>query len=131
MMTDPIADMLTRIRNALAIYRESVDIPLSKIKVGVAEGLKREGYIEDFKILEMSPRNRIRVYLKYGADGEKIVQRIERMSRPGCRVYRSVSEVVPVLSGLGTGVYSTPKGILTDRECLKEKVGGEYLCRVW
>ncbi len=131
MMTDPIADLLTRVRNALAIYRETVDIPVSKIKCGVAEVLKREGYIEDFKILEMSPRNLLRLYLKYGSNGEKVIQRLERMSKPGCRVYSSIAEVESVLSGLGTGIYSTSKGILTDRECRAQRIGGEYLCRVW
>ncbi|MDP7033705.1 MAG: 30S ribosomal protein S8 [Planctomycetota bacterium] len=131
MMTDPIADMLTRIRNALAIYRATVDVPASKIKLGVTEVLKREGYIEDFKIIEEQPQNRIRLYLKYGPDGEMIIQKLDRVSRPGMRQYKSTREVVPVLDGLGTGIYSTPRGILTDRECVKEKVGGEYLCRLW
>ncbi|MEQ8767462.1 MAG: 30S ribosomal protein S8 [Planctomycetota bacterium] len=130
-MTDPIADMLTRIRNALAIRQSRVRVPHSKIKVGIADLLKREGYIEDYKIQDATPGQDVFVYLKYGPDGEEIIRRIERVSKPGCRVYRPVDEIRPVLRGLGTAIYSTPKGILSDRQCRKERVGGEHLATVW
>ncbi len=131
MMTDPIADMLTRIRNALRIRRNRVTMPHSKMKEGIAGLLKREGYISDFQVQEGSPGKQIYVYLKYGPDGEEIIQDIQRASKPGCRVYKPVDEIKPVLRGLGTGIYSTPKGILSDRQCRDERVGGEYIATVW
>ncbi len=131
MMTDPIADMLTRIRNALSIYKAHVDIPKSKLKLRIAELLKREGYINDFKELEVGVQGVLRVYLKYGPDGEQVIQRVERVSKPGCRVYKAVDQIPPVLNGLGTAVYSTSKGLLTDKQCRTQRVGGEFLCRLW
>ncbi|RME03199.1 MAG: 30S ribosomal protein S8 [Planctomycetota bacterium] len=138
-MTDPIADMLTRIRNANAIGRKKVDVPFSKIKKGILEVLKREGFIEKFEEVEgrVSRRRRkkrgkvLRVFLKYGENGEFVINQIRRESKCGRRVYRSVKEIKKVLNGYGIGIYSTPKGILSDRECRLQKVGGEYLCSVF
>jgi small subunit ribosomal protein S8 len=131
-MTDPIADLLTRVRNAVRNEVATVDAPYSKLKEGITGVLKREGYIQDFKVMDLSGAKKgLRVYLRYGSDGEAVIGHVQRVSKPGRRIYRSVPEIVPVLDGLGIGVYSTPKGILTDRECRKEKVGGECLCEVW
>ena len=130
-MTDPIADMLTRIRNANAVGHEKVDIPSSKLKVGIAEVLKREGYIEGFEVLEDSKQNVLRMTLRYGPDGEKVINVIRRASRPGCRRYAGVEEVKPVLASVGVAIYSTSKGVLSDRECRAQNVGGEHLCTVY
>jgi small subunit ribosomal protein S8 len=130
-MTDPIADMLTRIRNANAIGHKTVKIPCSKLKIGIAEALKREGFLQDFEVLEDTRQNMLKVTLKYGPDGEKIINVIQRESKPGCRKYRGVAEVKPVLAGVGVAIYTTSKGVLSDRECREQKVGGEYLCTVY
>ncbi len=130
-MTDPIADMLTRIRNGIRNQRLSVDVPSSGAKIGVAEVLKREGYVKGFDLVEGTPRNSVRVHLKYGTDGSRVISEIKRVSRPGCRVYRSVADLKPFMNGLGIYVVSTPRGILSDRECRKGRVGGEVLCSVW
>jgi small subunit ribosomal protein S8 len=130
-MTDPIADMLTTIRNGLRNQRLSVDVPSSGAKLGVAEVLKREGYIRDFELVEGKPRNKIRLQLKYGEGGAKVISRIEKVSKPGCRVYRGADDLRPFMNGLGILVVSTPKGVLSDRECRKSRVGGEVLCSVW
>lgn len=131
MMTDPIADMLTRIRNALRIERPIVEMPSSNAKVGVAEVLKREGYIWDFDIVEQSPQNVLRIHLKYGPNGEQVIRRIRRESKPGRRVYAGVRNLPDVLQGLGISILSTNKGVLSNREARKEGVGGEVLCTVW
>jgi len=131
MMTDPIADMLTRIRNAYRIGREKVDMPASGIKVGIAEVLKREGYITDFARYEDGRQGILRVYLKYGPRGEKVMTNLDRISKPGCRVYAKVDEIPVVRNGLGVAIVTTPQGVLSDRECRKRRVGGEVLCRVW
>lgn len=131
MMTDPIADMLTRIRNAVLVGKPDVTIPSSGTKLAVAEVLLREGYIECFDIVEKPVQNDIRVGLKYGSAGERVITHIERVSRPGRRVYRGVDELRPVLRGLGICVVSTSKGVLSDREAREARVGGEVLCRVW
>ncbi len=131
MMTDPIADMLTRIRNAIAIERPFVDIPASKQKAAIADTLKREGYIWDYEIIENYPQNLLRVTLKYGPNGELVIQHLERTSKPGRRVYTKVSEMPEILQGLGICILSTPKGILSNREAKKEHVGGEVLCTLW
>ncbi len=131
MMTDPIADMLTRIRNAIAIERPFVDIPASKQKSAIADTLKREGYIWDYEIIEQYPQNVLRVTLKYGPNGELVIQHLERTSKPGRRVYTKVSDMPEVLQGLGICILSTPKGILSNREAKKEHVGGEVLCTLW
>ncbi len=131
MMTDPIADMLTRIRNGLAIHKAHVDIPKSKLKLRMAKLLKAQGYVTDFKELEVGVQGILRVYLKYGPDGEQVIQSIKRVSKPGCRVYKQVKEISPVLNGLGTGVYSTSTGLMTDKQCREQRVGGELLCEIW
>jgi len=130
-MTDPIADMLTRIRNGLRNQHLTVDVPNSKLKLSLAEVLKREGYIKDFEMVEGEVRNTLRVQLKYGEGGERVIAGLQRVSRPGCRVYKGASEMAPYLNGLGIYVVSTPKGLLSDRECRSNKVGGEVLCSVW
>lgn len=131
MMTDPIADMLTRIRNANAIYRFELDIPHSGVKEAIAAKLKETGYIKDYKVTEEDPQNVLTVYLKYGPDGEKVIRSITRESKPGCRIYKKVHELKLVLNGLGTSLVSTSKGILTDAQCREQKVGGELLCTIW
>ena len=130
-MTDPIADMLTRIRNAVRIDREEVTVPASKVKIGISEVLRREGFVDDFDVVDEHPQDQIRLKLKYGPDGEKIINKIERISKPGRRVYEPVSELEPVLNGLGISIVSTSSGILSDRECRDKRVGGEVLARVW
>ena len=129
-MTDPIADMLTRIRNAVSVGRASVDMPSSKLKVSVAEVLLREGYIEGFKIVERPVQNELHIRLKYGPRGERIITSIQRVSKPGRRVYAGADELAPVLRGLGISIISTPKGVLSDREARKAQVGGEILAEV-
>ena len=131
MMTDPIADMLTRIRNAVRIERASVQMPSSLMKQGVADSLKREGYIWDWTVIEDTPCNQLKVDLKYGPNGEKLIQNIQRTSKPGRRVYQGVENLKPVLDGLGISILSTNKGILTDREARREKVAVEVLSMVW
>lgn len=131
MMTDPIADLLTRIRNAVQIERPYVDVPYSRMKKNIVEVLQREGYVWDFEIIEQSPASVLRINLKYGPNGERVIQHIERVSKPGCRVYRGVDETPRVLQGLGIFVISTNKGLLSNREARKQKVGGELLCKVW
>ncbi len=131
MMTDPIADMLTRIRNALRIERPYVDIPSSKLKVGIAEVLQREGYIWDFEVIEQHPQDVLRVNLKYGPNGERVIQQLQRVSKPGRRRYTSIDGIPEVLDGLGISVLSTNQGVLSNREALQKRVGGEVLCSVW
>jgi len=133
MMTDPVADMLTRIRNAVAAEKQTVNVPYSNEKLNIARVLRREGYIENFKESGEPPRKILRIYLRYGPDGEKVINTIERVSKPGRRVYRGSGELQKqqVLGGLGIAIVSTNKGILSDRECKKENLGGEVLCRVW
>ena len=131
MITDPIADLLTQIRNAILIERPYVDIPTSKLKVAVVAALQREGFIWDYEILESSPCNTLRVNLKYGPNGERVMQHISRVSKPGRRVFQSVDELKPVLQGLGIKVLSTNRGVLSDREAKKQNVGGEVLCQIW
>ncbi|WP_343208534.1 30S ribosomal protein S8 [Anaerolentibacter hominis] len=131
-MSDPIADMLTRIRNANTAKHDTVDVPASKMKVSIAEILKREGYIKGFEIEEVGGFNNIHITLKYGADkNEKVITGLKRISKPGLRVYANVEELPKVLGGLGIAIISTNKGVLTDREARNEKVGGEVLAFVW
>jgi small subunit ribosomal protein S8 len=130
MMTDPIADMLTRIRNANAIQRKSVSIPASRLKVGIAEVLKTEGFIAGYQVVESEPFSSLVVELKYGPDGEDVIRSIDRVSKPGCRSYTGVKDMPRVLRGLGIYVLSTPRGVLSDRAARKENVGGEILCKV-
>jgi len=130
MMTDPIADMLTRIRNAVAIERPTVDIPASQEKVGIAQVLQREGYIWDFELIDEKPVKILRVNLKYGPNGERIIQEIKRISKPGCRVYKKSRELPTVLEGMGISVVSTSQGLLSNREAKSKGVGGEVLCSI-
>ena len=131
MMTDPIADMLTRIRNGLMVEKPSVDIPLSKVKKALAEVLQREGFVWDSEVIEAEPRSTLRVNLKYGPNGERVIQKIDRVSKPGRRVYQSVTDLEPVREGMGIWVLSTSQGVLSDREAREKNVGGEVLCRVY
>ncbi|MEM8679843.1 MAG: 30S ribosomal protein S8 [Planctomycetota bacterium] len=131
MMTDPIADMLTRIRNAVAIERPAVEMPLSKVKRGVAEVLKREGYIWDWSEIEDQPSKKLRIDLKYGPNGERVIRHIKRVSKPGRRVYSRAREMRPILQGLGITVVSTSRGVISDREARQRNLGGEVLCEVW
>lgn len=131
MMTDPVADMLTRIRNAIAIERAYVDMPISKLKVGIAKALQREGYIWDHEIIEGEPRGTLRLALKYGPNGEQVIQHLERTSKPGRRVYSNVQDTPRVMNGMGISILSTNQGVLSNREAKEKNVGGEILCTVW
>ncbi len=131
MMTDPIADMLTRIRNAVRVERPYVEMPLSKVKRGVAEVLKREGFIWDWKEVEADPVQQLRIELKYGPNGEHVIQHVKRISKPGRRIYSKAKELRPVLNGLGICILSTSNGVMSDREARQKNVGGEVLCEVW
>ncbi len=131
MMTDPIADMLTRIRNAVQIERPYVDIPSSKLKVGIAGVMKREGYIWDFEVVEQPPQNILRINLKYGPNGERVIQKIDRSSKPGRRVFSGSKEIPTVLEGMGISILTTNKGVMSNREARKQGVGGEVLCTIW
>jgi small subunit ribosomal protein S8 len=128
---DPIADMLTRIRNANRVGRRMVLIPKSKICLGIAQVLRDEGYIEEFDSIEdASHQGQIRVKLKYSLSGDKVIHTIDRSSKPGCRVYRGVKELPEVLNGMGIAVVSTSKGVMSDRKAREQNVGGELLCTV-
>ena len=131
MMTDPIADMLTRIRNAITIERPYVDIPCSKLKIALANVLQREGYIWEHEIIDSKPAPTLRVMLKYGPNGERVIQHISRDSKPGRRNYCTVDNLPVVLQGLGIKVLSTNKGLLSNREAKAQGVGGEVLCTVY
>jgi small subunit ribosomal protein S8 len=137
-MTDPIADMLTRLRNAVIAKHSRVDVPASRLKVEIARILEDEGYIQGFKLVDekvekptMTPRQMIRIMLKYGPHGEKVITGIERISRPGRRVYSRSAEVPPVLAGLGTSILTTSRGVMTGRAAARAGVGGEVLCNIW
>jgi small subunit ribosomal protein S8 len=130
-MTDPVADMLTRIRNANAVRKAQVTMPSTKFKLSIAEVLKREGYIEGFEIVERPLQNDLTITLKYGKEGEFVIQNIKRESTPGRRRYRNVGDLPHVLDGLGIAIVSTNKGLLSDRECRQQNVGGEVLCTIW
>ena len=130
MMTAPIADMLTRIRNAVRVEHPTVDIPLSKVKRGVADVLKREGYIWDWEEVEEQPVSALRLVLKYPG-GESVIQKIQRVSKPGRRVYNRSKDLRPVLNGLGISIISTSSGVLSDREARSQNIGGEVLCQIW
>lgn len=131
MWSDPIADMLTRIRNAARVRHKEVKIPSSKMKVGIARVLKEEGYINGYDVIEDGRQGWLRVDLKYGMRGEDVIHNIQRVSKSGCRVYNKVSDLPHVLDGLGIAIVSTNKGILSDRVCREERVGGELICTVY
>jgi small subunit ribosomal protein S8 len=130
-MTDPIADMLTRVRNAVQAKHQKVDMPASRLKVDIARILKEEGFIAHFKTSEEEGKNFLTVFLKYGPKGEKVISNIERISRPGCRVYVSKSEIPKVLGGLGINILTTSHGVMTGKQARKQGFGGELLCSVY
>ena len=130
-MTDPIADMLTRVRNALGAKHTKVDVPASNVKVEIARILKDEGFISNYKVIGEGANRAIRVYLKYGPDGEKLITQIDRISKPGCRVYVGSDDIPNVLGGLGINIISTSRGLMTGRDARRQGVGGEILCRVY
>jgi small subunit ribosomal protein S8 len=129
--SDPVADMLTRIRNAQLARHPKVDVPASKLKMDISRILKEEGFITNFKLAEDGAKRSIRIYLKYTPGNVPLISRIERVSRPGCRVYVGSKEVPRVLGGLGINILTTPKGVMTGATARKENVGGEVLCQVW
>jgi len=131
LLTDPIADMLTRIRNANKAGHEKLDMPASNLKTQVISLLKRERYIKNYKLIEDKKQGILRVYLRYGPNNEKIITNLKRISKPGLRRYKGSENVSRVFNGLGVAIVSTSKGILTDKECRKMNVGGEILCEVW
>ena len=148
MMTDPIADMLTRVRNANRIERAAVDIPATKLKRSIAQVLKDEGFIADYQLGQLAPgaeghkefqaqesatgsKAVLRVYLKYGPDGEKVIRHVQRASRPGLRIYRRHDQLKPVLDGLGISIVSTSRGVMSDRQARAQRLGGEVLCTIW
>ena len=130
-MTDPIADFLTRIRNANSVNHEKVEIPSSKMKKTLAEILKQEGYIKNFEYIEDGKQGLLRLYLKYGNDKQKVITGIKRISKPGLRIYARKDQLPRVLGGLGIAVISTSHGIMTDKEARKKQLGGEVVCYVW
>ena len=130
-MTDPIADMLTRIRNANTVGHETVEIPASKMKKAIAEILKEEGYITDFDVIEDDKQGMIKVTMKYGANKERVISGIKKISKPGLKVYAKANDVPKGLGGLGIAIISTSKGIVSDKEARKLGVGGEVICYVW
>ena len=134
-MTDPIADMLTRIRNAVGAKHTRVDVPLSRIKTDIAKILQDEGYIQGFKVLDESTAQAgiktLRLFLKYGPHGERLITGVQRISRPGRRVYFGRDDVPEVLAGLGTSILTTSRGVMTGRNAVKAGVGGEVLCNIW
>lgn len=131
MMTDPIADMLNRIRNAIAIERPFVDVPHSKTKVGIADVLQREGYIWDYEVIDQPPGKLLRINLKYGPNGERVIQQLKRVSTPGRRIYKGRDGLPSVQQGMGIHIVTTSQGILSDREARGKGVGGEVICTLW
>lgn len=131
MMTDPIADMLTRIRNANLAVHDKVDIPASKLKVEIAKILRAEGYIKNFKVLEANKHRVLRIYLKYGPGNQRIIIGLRRVSRPGLRMYATSRRLPRVMSGLGLAILSTSQGLMSERTARERSVGGEVLCYVW
>lgn len=130
-LTDPVADMLARIRNAIGARHQKVDIPASNLKVEIARILKEEGYISNFKSSEEEGHKVIRIYLKYDNNNESAISNVARVSRPGCRVYVRRTEIPRVLGGMGINILTTPRGVMTGRQARKQGVGGEVLCEVW
>lgn len=131
MMTDPIADMLTRIRNSVLVKNEKIDMPASRIKVEIAKILKEEGFVKSYKIIKDKKQGILRLTPKYASDGKPIITGLKRISTPGRRVYIGKDEIPKVIGGIGIAIITTSKGILTDKECRMESVGGEVLCYIW
>lgn len=134
MMTDPVADMLTRMRNALMVGKPEVRIPSSKLKVEIARILKAEGYIDDFNVSDEKPANMITIQLKYFGsrrDRRPVISKLQRVSKPGRRVYRGTRDMPRVMSGIGIAIVTTPRGVMTDQQARRQRVGGEVLCYVW
>ncbi|MGD0281357.1 MAG: 30S ribosomal protein S8 [Dissulfurispiraceae bacterium] len=131
MLTDPIADMLTRMRNTLLIRTEKVDVPASRMKVELAKILKEEGFIKSYKIIKDKKQGMLRVTLKYTTDSTPVISGLKRISKPGRRIYAGKDEVPKVMDGVGIAIISTSRGVLTDKACRREGVGGEVLCYVW
>jgi small subunit ribosomal protein S8 len=130
-LTDPVADFLTRIRNAMRARHQKLDVPASKLKAEIARILKEEGYIANYKPTEEDGMKVIRVYLKYGPNNESVIRDLKRVSRPGCRVYQGKNDIRRVQGGFGIAILTTPKGVMTGRQARREGVGGELLCEVW
>ncbi|EKU93553.1 30S ribosomal protein S8 [Alloiococcus otitis] len=130
-MTDPIADFLTRVRNASDAHHESVEIPASNVKKSMADILKAEGFVKDVEVIEDNKQDVVRIQLKYGQDKERVITGIKRISKPGLRVYANAEEVPKVLNGLGIAIISTSQGVVTDKEARAKKIGGEVLAYVW
>ena len=130
-MTDPIADMLTRIRNSLRASQELVNIPSSKLKMNIAKVLKAEGYIRNFRLISDGQHKFIRIFLKYDKDGVPVIEGIKRISKPSCRSYAGSEKIPKILNRYGIGIISTSKGLMTDREARKKNIGGEIICSVW
>lgn len=131
MLTDPIADLITRIRNANMVYKEEIDVPYSKMKRAIVQILKEEGYIKDFEIIDKDNKKTIKIYMKYGKNKERAILGIERVSKPGRRIYVGKDEIPKVLNGIGMAILSTSKGIVTDRTAKKLGEGGEVLLLIW
>jgi small subunit ribosomal protein S8 len=129
--TDPIADLLTRIRNAHLAKHDRLDVPASKIKLEICRLLRDEGFIRNYREVEAEPAKLVRIFLRYTPEGEPAIRHLKRISMPGRRVYRQADEIRPVLNGLGVGLVSTSQGLLTDRQAREQRVGGEYVCEVW
>jgi small subunit ribosomal protein S8 len=130
-MTDPIADLLTRIRNAHLAKHDRLDVPTSKLKQEVCRLLQDEGFIRNFRVIEAETRNTLRIFLRYSPDGIPVISSLERVSKPGRRIYRGADEIQPVRNGLGVAILSTSQGLLSDRQARERRVGGELLCEVW
>jgi small subunit ribosomal protein S8 len=130
-LTDPVADLLTRIRNAINARQQKIDVPASNLKAEIARILKEEGYLSNYKATEENGRKVLRLYLKYGSNNDAAITNVARISRPGCRVYVGHTEIPRVLGGLGINILTTPKGVMTGRAARKSGVGGEILCEVW
>jgi small subunit ribosomal protein S8 len=130
-MSDPLADMLTRIRNATKSHFNSIEMPLSKLKVSVTKVLKSEGYIAEYSILEGGPQGTLKIELKYGANNERVITGIRRVSKPGHRQYKPSDKIPKVMSGLGVAILTTSQGIVTDKEARQRNIGGELLCEIW
>jgi len=130
-MSDPLADMLTRIRNAVKARFGSVEMPLSKLKVNVAKVLKAEGYIQEFYIIEEGPQGTLKIDLKYGSNNEQVISGIRKRSKPGHRQYKPSDRIPKVMSGLGVAILTTSQGVISDREARQKNIGGELLCEVW